>query len=93
MGSGAMKVAIAVGIEFGLAAAGVWAAEIPNSTPAVEIGLPIPLTPAPAPTRAGTPLVSPVYPSVPAPKAYPRPYPVTVFNPYHPHWVIDVFGR
>ncbi len=88
-----MKVARLVGVAIGLAVAGGWAAEMPSATPGVEIGGPIPLTPAPAPTGAGTPLVSPVYQSVPAPRADPTRYPVTVFNPYHPHWVIDVFGR
>ena len=88
-----MKVAILVGVTIGLAVAGGWAAEMPNATPAPQIGGPIPLTPAPAPTRAGKPAVSPVYPSVSASRAYPTPHPATVFNPYHPHWVIEMFGR
>jgi hypothetical protein len=88
-----MKVAILVGMGVGLAAAGGWAAETPNATPAVQIGGPTPLTPAPAPTRTVAPLVSPAYPSVPASRAYPTRYPMTMFNPYHPHWVIEVFGR
>ncbi|MGA7865952.1 MAG: hypothetical protein WA709_15200 [Stellaceae bacterium] len=46
----------------------------------------------PAPTRAA-PLVSPVYPSTPALRADRMWYPVTVFKPYHPHWVVEVFGR
>jgi hypothetical protein len=88
-----MKVTILVGIATGLAAAGGWATEMPNATPAGEIGGPIPLIPAPAPTSAGAPLVPPVYPSVPGPRAYTTRYPVAVFNSYHPHWVIEVFGR
>jgi hypothetical protein len=91
-----VKVAILVGIAIGLAAAGGWAAEMPNAMPVAEsarVGGPIPITPAPAPTSAAAPLVSPVYPSVPASRAYPTRYPVTVFDPYHPHWIIEVFGR
>jgi len=88
-----MKVTILVGVTIGLAVAGGWAAEMPSATPAAQIGGPIPLTPAPTTTRVATPVASPVYPSVPASRAYPTPYPATVFNPYYPHWVIEVFGR
>ena len=91
-----MKVAILVGVGISVATAGGCTAEMPNATPAAEpvrVGGPIPLTPAPAPASAAAPLVSPVYPSVPAPSADPTRYRVTVFNPYHPHWVIDVFDR
>lgn len=89
-----MKVVILVGVGISVAAAGGCTAETPNATPAAEsvgVGAPIPLTPAPASVAA--PLVSPVYPSVAASRAYPTEYPLTVFNPDHPHWVIDVFGR
>jgi|SRR5271168_1104936 len=92
---GAMKVAM-VGVAIGLAAAGGCTTEMPNATRAGEpvgVGGPIPLTPAPAPASAGAALVSPVSPSVPAPSTYPTRYPVTVFNPYYPHWVVEVFGR
>jgi hypothetical protein len=91
-----MKFALVVGIGIGAAAAGSCIAEMPNATPAAEpfrVGGPIPLTPAPAPASGAAPLVSPVYPSVPAPRAYSTGYPMTVLNPYHPHWVVEVFGR
>ena len=91
-----MKAAMLVGFAIGLAAAEGWAAEMQNATPPVEIvgvGKPTPLTPALPPASAAAPLSSPVYPSRPAPTAYPTRYPVTVFHHYHPHWVVEVVGR
>jgi len=91
-----MKAGLLAGFAIGLAAAGDSAAETPSATPAVEsvwVGAPTPLTPAPAPARAEAPLVSPVQRSGPLRLTSPRGYPVTVFNTYHPRWVVEVFGR
>jgi hypothetical protein len=84
---GAMKFAIVAGRAIGLAVAEGWAVEMPNAARAIEVGGPTPLTRAPAPATTARPLVSPVYQSVPAPRAYTPQYPVTEFNPHRPHWV------
>jgi hypothetical protein len=91
-----MKAAMFVGFAIGLTAAGGLTAEMPNATPGVGpvgVGAPTPLAPAPAPMSVGAPFASPVQPSRPPRRANLTQYPMTVYNPYHPHWVVEVFGR
>jgi len=90
-----MKAAALVGLAIGFAATGCRAAGVPNSAPsadAVGVGAPTPLTPGPALTNVPRP-AWPVYPSRPLRPANPARYPAAVFDTYHPHWVIEVFGR
>jgi hypothetical protein len=90
-----MKAALLLGLGIGLAAGGGWAAEMPGAMPAGDsagVGAPTRLAPAPAPTGTA-PLFAPSYALRPPPMASPTRYPMAVFNAYHPHWVVEVFGR
>jgi hypothetical protein len=53
----------------------------------------MPLIPAVLPASAGTPLVASVQQQRLLRSAARTQYPMTVYNPYHPHWIIWVFGR
>ena len=90
-----MKAAIFVGIGIGLAAAGGLAAEMPNAKQGIEVaaGAPTPLTPAPAPTRVAARFVTPIHSSGPMRRPNRTLSSAPVLNPYHPHWVVQVFGH
>ena len=92
-----MKAAISLGFSIGLACAGAWAADMPAGAPAaadtVGAGAPMPLTPAVLPPSAGAPPVAPVQPPRSLRFAARTQYPITAYNPYHPHWIVQVFGR
>jgi hypothetical protein len=88
-----MRPMMFVGCIVVLTAADGWAAEMPVSAPDTGVGVGAPTQLAPAPPSTRTPLVWPVPPSRPMRQAYPARYPMSVYNPYHPHWVVDVFGR
>ena len=85
----AMKKAAFIGLAISLA-------ELPVYPPAAETiaaGAPTPLTPAPVSPSSTAPLVLP--PQQPRRLRYASParYPLPVHNPYHPHWIVQVFGR
>ena len=89
------KTAIFLGLGVRLAAVDGLAAEMPNATPGIDMaaaGAPTPLTPVLAATRVEAPFVAPVQ-SGPAGRRDRTRNAVTVLNPYHPHWVVQVFGR
>jgi hypothetical protein len=90
-----MKAAIFVGLGIGLAAAGGLAAEMPNAKQGIEVaaGVPTPLAPAPAPTREAARFVMPIHSSGPVQRPNRTKSAAPLLNPYHPRWVVQVFGH
>ena len=88
-----MKAAIFAGLGIGLAAAGGLAAEMPNAKQGFEVaaGAPIPLAPAPAPTRVSARFVTPIHSSGPVRRPNRTQSAAPLLNPYYPHWVVQVF--
>jgi hypothetical protein len=89
-----MKAAIFVGLGIGLAAAGGLAAEMPNAKQGIGVaaGAPTPLAPAPAATRVAA---RSLRPSIHRGQCggSTGPGPRRRFSiPYHPHWVVQLFG-
>jgi len=85
-----MKAVILAGFAMGFAATSAWAAEMP-AVESIGVGAPTLLTPAP--TSAGAAFFSPASPSRRIRRASPTRYPPTAYNPYHPHWIVQVVGR
>ncbi len=91
-----MHAATCAGLAVGLAAATGWAADMSNPAPTPDtagVGAPISLTPAPPTTGMVAPLPPPAYPSRPVSMADPTRYSLPGSERYHPHWVVEVFGR